>query len=316
MNTYLKYKPGWLQLLIFGSLTFGIYLVVGFIALSVVANYYHISRADFETLDLANPVMISAVKALQVILSIAIFLVPSLVFAYLSDAKPLAYIGFKHPVPASFYLIGVVLLVASFPMVEWLSEINQNFHLPKSMHEVEKIIRDSEAQSSKMVKTFLNMKSPRDLVMTLFLLAIVPAIAEEAFFRGVLQRLFIFITKRPWVGIIFTSVIFSALHGQFLGFLPRLVLGIFLGVLYWYSGSLWPGIVVHFINNAAQVIMVYYNPQFAEKDANFSVLLVTASTIIVIGIISYMTRISQTRFAEVYDTDDDFHIGPRDQYIA
>ncbi len=125
---------------------------------------------------------------------------------------------------------------------------------------------------------------------------------------------FILLTKRPWLGIIFTAVLFSVLHG-FLGFFPRLALGIILGALYWYSGSIWPGLLVHFLNNALQVLLVYYNPQFAEKDPNFSVLLITASTFLVVALTWWMNKISHTRFAEVYDTDD-FHIGPRDQYIA
>jgi membrane protease YdiL (CAAX protease family) len=316
MNTYLKYKPGWIQLLIFGSLTFGINLAVSFIAVMAVSKFYNISPAEFETMDLSNPTLVSAFKALQVIISIAWFLIPSLIFAYLSDPKPLPYIGFKKPVPASFFLIAVVIIISAFPMVAWLSEINQHLHLPKSMQSTEKLIRDTEAQNNNLIRSFLNMKTPGDLVVMLFILGVLPAIAEEVFFRGILQRLLILVTKRPWVGIIFTAILFSALHGQFLGFFPRLVLGIVLGALYWYSGSLWPGILAHFINNAVQVILVYYNPQFVEKDPNFSVILITASTFMVVGLMIWIRRISQTRFAEVYDTDDDFPIGPRDQFIA
>lgn len=316
MNTYLKYRSGWAQLLIFGSLTFGIYLAVSFMAVVAISGYYNISRTEFETLDLSKPALVSAIKALQVVISIALFFIPSILFAYLSDPKPLAYIGFKNPVPKNFFVIAAVIIIAAFPMVAWLSEINQHLHLPKSMEATEKILRDSEIQSNKLVKSFLDMKSPGDLVIMLFILAIIPAIAEEVFFRGVLQRLFILILKRPWLGIIFTSIIFSALHGQFLGFFPRLVLGVVLGALYWYSGSLWPGILAHFINNAVQVVMVYYNPKFVDKDPNFSVLLVAASILIVVALTWRMKKVSQTRFAEVYDTDDDFHIGPRDQYIA
>ena len=160
------------------------------------------------------------------------------------------------------------------------------------------------------------MKSINDLITMLVILAILPAIAEEVFFRGVLQRLFIQITRRPWIGIIITAMIFSALHGQFLGFIPRLVLGIVLGALYWYSGSIYPGMIAHFLNNAVQVILVYYSPQFLDKDPNFAAGLIAGSTIIVIGLTWWMKKISQTTYAEVYDTDDDFHIGPRDQYIA
>jgi membrane protease YdiL (CAAX protease family) len=314
MNNYLKYKPGWMQLLIFGSLTFGVYLISSFMAVLILTQYYNIPITQLREMNLSDPALLSALKVLQTILSIMLFFIPSVIFAYLSDPKPLQYIGFKNPVPKSFFLIAVVILLASFPMVAWLSDVNQNMHLPKSMEHFEKIIRDSETKNNKMIQSFLKMKSLRDLFMMLIVIGIIPAITEEVFFRGVLQRLFILLTKRPWAGIIFTAVLFSVLHG-FLGFFPRLALGIILGALYWYSGSLWPGLLVHFLNNALQVVLIYYNPQFVEKDPNFSVLLITASTFLIIALTWWMGRISQTRFAEVYDTDD-FHIGPRDQYIA
>ncbi len=316
MNTYLKYRPAWLQLVIFGSLTFGIFLAVGFIAVFLIAKFYHISPLSFQQMDLTNKDVIAAVKVLQAVSSVAMFLVPPLVFAYLSDSKPLNYIGLKKPVPVVFFAIGVIMTLVAFPMVAWLSELNQHLHLPPSMQATEKVLRDAEVQNNNLLKTLLDMKSPADLVIMLLMLAVLPGVAEELFFRGVLQRLFIQITKRPWVGIIITAVIFSALHGQFLGFIPRVVLGIVLGALFWFSGSLWPGILAHFIYNGLQIVLVYYNPQFVDKDPNFAVWLITGSTLAVVGLIWWMTRISQASYAEVYDTDDDFHIGPRDQFIA
>ena len=313
MNKYLKYKPGWMQLLVFGGFTFGAYLLSNIIAVLILTGY-GIPLLEIRTLNLSNPALIPALKVLQVILSIVIFFVPAVIFAYFSDPKPLQYTGLKSPVPKSFILIGVLILLASFPMVAWLSEVNQNIHLPKSMQGVEKVIRNSEIQSSKMIQSFLDMKSFRDMFMMLIIIGVVPAITEEVFFRGILQRLLILLTKRAWVGIIITAVLFSSLHG-FMGFFPRLALGIILGALYWYSGSLWPGLLAHFLNNALQVILVFNNPKFAERDPNFSVLVITASTFLVVGIMVYMNKISHTTFAEVYDTDD-FHIGPRDQYIA
>jgi membrane protease YdiL (CAAX protease family) len=205
-------------------------------------------------------------------------------------------------------------MLAAFPMVAWLGELNQHMHLPRSWSSLENLIRKAESDSTTMLRHLLEMKSPMDLVAMLFTLAIIPAIVEEFFFRGVLQRLFIQIMKRPGAGIVITAIIFSAVHGQFLGFFPRVVLGIVLGALFWYSGSLWPGILAHFVNNALQIILVYYNPGFAEQDPNFSVGLITGSILIVAGLLWWMRRISQTSYAEMYDTDDDFPIGRRDQY--
>jgi membrane protease YdiL (CAAX protease family) len=128
--------------------------------------------------------------------------------------------------------------------------------------------------------------------------------------------LFIQITTRPWLGILITATIFSALHGQFLGFVPRLILGIVLGALYWFSGSIYPGIIAHFLNNAVQVVLIYVSPQFLETEPNFAAGIIAGSTFIVCALTWWMIKVSQTSYTEVYDTEDDFHIGPRDEYIA
>ncbi len=117
MNKYLKYKPGWMQLLVFGSLTLGTYLLSGVVAVVILTGYYRIPLSELSTLNLSEPALVPALKVLQVILSIVIFLVPAVIFAYFSDPKPLQYAGLKSPVPKSFILIGVLLLLASFPMV-------------------------------------------------------------------------------------------------------------------------------------------------------------------------------------------------------
>ena len=308
MNTYLKFKSAWLQLLIFGSLTFGISAALFFVGITIVSKIYNISPLTLTTMDLTDPNVLNAAEALQVISSIAVFLVPSLVFAYLSDRKPMDYIGFKKPVPVVFWGLSLLLVFASLPMVGWLGHMNENLHLPASMASTEKALREAEAQASKMIEKFLLMKSPADLIKMIFIVAVVPAIAEELFFRGVLQRLMIQITRRPVTGIIITAIIFSAIHGQFLGFFPRMILGILLGALFWYSGSLWPGILAHFFFNGAQVVLVYLNPKYATMEPQYNIGLIVGSTFLVLLLLYWMKRISHTHYAVVYDTDDEFTI--------
>ncbi len=314
MSTYLKYRPAWLQMLIFGSLIIGCILVGQIIAIPLISKMYGVSALEFVNIDFRNPAVVAGLKLLQVVSTISFFLLPSLVFAYLSDSHPMKYIGFKKPVPLSFYFLAVIIILVSFPMVAWLIEVNQHMHLPRNMQHLEKVMRDLEARENDMVKNLLDMKSTTDLLVILGVVAVLPAVAEELFFRGVLQRLFIQLFKRPWAGIITVAIIFSAMHGQFLGFFPRFVLGVVLGALYWYSGSLWPGMLAHFIYNASQVVLIYKSPQLIEKEPDFSAQLITFSTVAVLFLLWWMYRISQTSYAEVYDTDD-FHIGPRDEYM-
>ncbi|HUC81788.1 MAG TPA: CPBP family intramembrane glutamic endopeptidase, partial [Flavisolibacter sp.] len=95
--------------------------------------------------------------------------------------------------------------------------------------------------------------------------ALFAGIGEELFFRGILQRLLIKSTRNAWVGILLTAIIFSGFHMQFYGFLPRLFLGALLGAIYWYSGSLWVAILVHFLYDAVGVTLIHYNPQMLQN---------------------------------------------------
>lgn len=311
MNTYLKYKPAWLQLVVFGSLTFGIFAVSQELVFSVISHRLEVTREDIFKMNLEKPGVVAALKWVQAILSIAIFLLPAIVFAYLSDRRPFAFLGHKTPQPSSFWWMGVALMLLAYPAASWLNMVNQQIHLPAAFKSMEASMRLAEDNAIKLMKAFLDMKSPTDLIAMLFLIAVLPAICEEFFFRGVLQRLFIQISRRPWIGIIITAVLFSAFHGQFFGFFPRLLLGVLLGAIYWYSGSIWPAVLGHFVNNAVQVVLVYRNKNFIEQEPVIEPIYVILSVVAIIGITWFMQRISHTHFGELYDTDDDLILPSR-----
>ena len=311
MNTYLKYKPAWLQLVVFGSLTFGMYLSLGLVAFFGIAQGLGVSVDDIQQLNLEKPGVFTALKWLQAVLSLAIFLIPAIVFAYLSDRRPFTYLGHKAPQPSSYWWLGVTLMLLAYPAASWLNLVNQQIQLPAAFKTMEASMRLAEDNAIKLMKGFLVMDGPTDLIAMLLLIAVLPAICEEFFFRGVLQRLFIQISRRPWIGIIITAVLFSAFHGQFFGFFPRLLLGILLGAIYWYSGSIWPAVLGHFINNAVQVILVYRNKAYIDQEPVIEPVYVILSVLAIIGIIWYMQRISHTHYGELYDTDDDLILPSR-----
>jgi len=151
------------------------------------------------------------------------------------------------------------------------------------------------------------MKNPRDLLVSLILVGLLAAIGEEIFFRGILQRIFIQTFKSPWVGILVTAAIFSAVHGQFLGFLPRMILGAVLGALYWYSGSLITAMVGHFVFNAIQVFLVYFKLVDTNQNnsgGNFLLLAGIPALIIVAFLLNYMRKRSTTTYEEIYYTPE------------
>jgi membrane protease YdiL (CAAX protease family) len=101
------------------------------------------------------------------------------------------------------------------------------------------------------------MKTTYDLIISIIVLGLIPAIFEEMFFRGCLQPLLISYTKTVFAGILITSIIFSAIHFSYYGFLPRLFLSIMLGYIFYFSKNLWLNIAAHFLNNAYPLAMMY-----------------------------------------------------------
>ena len=121
----------------------------------------------------------------------------------------------------------------------------------------------TEENAEQITKVFLNVTNIKGLLVNLIVMAIIPAIGEELLFRGIIQKLFIEWTKNIHWGIIIAAFIFSSLHFQFYGFIPRMIMGIFLGyLLVWYK-SIWLPIIVHFINNSFAVLVYYF---FNNKD--------------------------------------------------
>jgi len=157
----------------------------------------------------------------------------------------------------------------------------------------------------------LQNHTPAELFKNLFFIAVFAGIGEELFFRGILQRMFIRLTKNPWMGIILTAAIFSGIHFQFYGFFPRLLLGVLLGAIYWYSSSLWVAILVHFLYDAAIIVLVYFNPQLLQNSEATLIqgqdvqLLIGAliSLAVTIVVLRTMQKKSLASYDAIYDDD-------------
>ncbi|HKR05068.1 MAG TPA: CPBP family intramembrane glutamic endopeptidase, partial [Bacteroidia bacterium] len=155
------------------------------------------------------------------------------------------------------FLLVIIILFASMPFINWMVEINGYLKLPSSLASVEQWMKRSEDEAARLTEAFLAGTSITSLLSNIFIVALLPALGEELFFRGIMQKIFLQMTKNNHAAILITATIFSAIHLQFYGFLPRMVLGIFLGYLLVWSGSLWLPMLAHFINNAAAVVLTF-----------------------------------------------------------
>jgi len=125
------------------------------------------------------------------------------------------------------------------------------------------------------------------MISNLFVVAFMAGLSEEIFFRGFIQRLFIENKLNHHLAIWFTAILFSAIHLQFFGFVPRVLLGAVLGYLYFYSGNLWLSIIAHTVNNGFAVVMAYITGSidadlFADKGTETINLVLVLSSIVII----------------------------------
>ncbi|MBK7909061.1 lysostaphin resistance A-like protein [Candidatus Pollutiaquabacter sp.] len=225
----------------------------------VVTGLYGIPMYQLENMlqDVKNPLTLQVLKVIQTGSTIGTFIVPAWVLAYLFHGDPKEYLQLRKVAPATSLLwVGLGMLTA-VPLINLLGDLNSKMHLPSFLAPVEQWMRDSEDKAAVLTEAFLDMPDPGALLFNLFMIALLPAIGEEWLFRGVVQRLFSEWSGKKQVGIWAAALLFSAMHLQFYGFVPRLLLGALLGYLLLWSGSIWLPMLAHFLNNAAAVIAAY-----------------------------------------------------------
>ena len=145
------------------------------------------------------------------------------------------------------------LAVAISPVVEW----NATAQFPEWMSGFGRWAKETEAMAENIIKSITSNLTPLAFVFTFMVVAILPAMGEELVFRGLIQTELQRAIKNPHVAIWLTSILFSAIHMQFLGFVPRMLIGAFLGYLYYWSANLWIPMLAHFLNNGLQLVGLY-----------------------------------------------------------
>jgi membrane protease YdiL (CAAX protease family) len=187
-----------------------------------------------------------------------------------------------------------MIMVAALPLVNFLMEINLKLSLPQSLSGIEEWMRRAEEGAEVVTKMFLGVGSWQALLFNIFMIAVIPAIGEEFIFRGILLKVL-----RQWFGSVHAAVwlsafLFSAMHMQFFGFLPRLFLGLVLGYMFVWSGNIWVPVFAHFFNNAAAVIIYYlhYNERINIEIEKFGTgpdmfLYTGASVVLVIALFAF-----------------------------
>jgi uncharacterized protein len=193
-------------------------------------------------------------------------------------------------------IVVIVFMAVNSIFIEWNAELN----FPDFANEFENWARAREDTATELTQFLTNFGSKAELALALIVIAILPAVGEEIVFRGLIQNELYRSSKNIHVSIWFAAVLFSAIHFQFFGFVPRLLLGALFGYLYYWSGNLMLAILAHFVNNAVSVLALYLYQQGTfsfdvESQESAPANVVVLSGLLTAGLLYYFYKYYQDR---------------------
>ncbi len=208
-----------------------------------------------------QPFSTTDLKWFQFMQATAVFLLPPFCMAYLWSKQPLQWLGLlRFDVSSKTKYMAILLMIVALPAINLSGYWNQHMTLPSFLEPLEQWMKIQEETAQALTEQFLNVTTFDALIINLLLMALLPALAEELTFRGLLQRLLTSdaVKQRiPHVAIWCSAIIFSAIHFQFYGFIPRMLMGALFGYAFVWTGSLWIPILMHFTNNALAVVLYF-----------------------------------------------------------
>ncbi|MDA3879086.1 MAG: type II CAAX endopeptidase family protein [Prolixibacteraceae bacterium] len=250
---------------------------------------------------------IEVLKYLQLWQSIGLFVIPALLLALMFGSSIKNYLKLNKRVFLRSTVLAAFIVLVSSPFISYVGVLNTEMELPQWLEGVERWMRQSEDQAGMLTELFVKADSFGGLLYNIFLIALIPAIGEEFLFRGVIQRTFHEWTKNKHVAIWVSAFLFSALHMQFYGFIPRALLGALFGYLFVWSGNLWLPVIAHFANNALAVIAYYFyeagtlktDPETLGTNMENAWVAATFSLIAVVSLMAYFYHIEKRKHSKV-----------------
>lgn len=232
----------------------GIGIIVGnLFILGLGANLMHVPMKEVPAL-LAKPGFMRIAQLLNSLASLIVFCIPAIVLAKILNNHPFQQLQFRSKIALKQVLLVVLLAFTGLLLSGALGELNESIWLPAKW-----LIKAREMENSykETMLSMATMHSFTDYLIALLVMAFCPALFEEVLFRGGFQQIFVGWTKNIFLGILITSILFSAIHFSFFGFLPRLGLGMVLGYVFYFGRNIWLNILMHFFYNGMIVTQLY-----------------------------------------------------------
>lgn len=292
---YFRTYPWALQLLLFVLMIFTL-ASLGQLCLHVLLpKIYGVQLSSvFQVNEHSAPELIHIAIVAQGVLSVMLFMVPSLLFANFAHPQPMQYLGLRAPKKPIHLLLSVMLIVTAMPLLMQLEQAMSHINVSAD-------IKAKQAAAEGLQKAFLTMPTFGDFLRTFIVMAIIPAVGEELFFRGMLMRFARQKSRGMVMPIVFTAVIFAFSHSNYYGMPSILLAGVLLAVIYYLTGSIWNGILAHLVFNGSQVLLTYLN--VIDENANGLHVGVVLGAGVLFGMTLYLLWKNRTPLADNWYKD-------------
>ncbi|MBL7705022.1 MAG: CPBP family intramembrane metalloprotease [Taibaiella sp.] len=188
------------------------------------------------------------------------FLLPALVFVWLLPQPPATFFHFRKIEKTSDLLTLPLLALGTLLLVLGLAEMIRKLPLGQIADEL-------QAQRKNLESSALQMHSVAEVLLRIIVMALLPAVCEELFFRGILQRMFHSFFKKPLPAILATALVFALFHASWYNYLPITIAGFILGFTYFYTGNIWYNIILHFLVNGTQILIAFFQDDTAAESS-------------------------------------------------
>lgn len=206
---------------------------------------------------LRNDINSAKMRIAMVIQDIIMFILPAVATAVIVARRPGDFLLITRKPDLTGILLVFMTLIASVPAMNAIITLNKNLVLPESMHAIQQWMINTEQAANESMELVIGNGSIGSLIVGLLLIGVMAGFSEELFFRGSLQQIIKSTPLNGHIAVWLTAFIFSAVHMQFFGFVPRMLLGAFFGYLAWWSGSLWFAVAAHVFNNSIAFIAIW-----------------------------------------------------------
>lgn len=292
----------WNQLAVLAGFV-GVGLIIGGAIASILPFFVKMNPGSIsgntaaQLLDsLLKPENAALLRWITFITAFFMFFLPTVLYALVCHKKPFVHLGFKNNFNVKSAGVVILIMLAALPLVSALQDLTTL--LPWSKAALLKF-KEAEDAYNQQVAAIARMDNFADYVISVVVIAFLPALFEETLFRGGIQNLFSRWFKKPLLAIVVTSIIFSAIHGSYLGFLSRFALGFLLGWIYYRTGNIWLNIIGHFFNNAFAVTAMYLftkpgeHPDPSKMDGQVPLWLGLASIVALYGLFTFFNKVSE-----------------------